>query len=60
MRCAPPFFGLRASVPIAVACAVALTLLLFQSNWTELATLVGVSAAGLLPWWLAQPGGQRQ
>ena len=49
-----PSFELRAGVPIAVACAVVLVLLLFQSSWTELATLVGVSAAGLLPWWLTR------
>jgi amino acid transporter len=52
----PPLFELRAGVPIAAACSVALTVLLFQSSWTELATLVGVSAAGLLPWWLARRG----
>jgi amino acid transporter len=56
---APPLFELRAGVPIAVACAVALTFLLFQSSWTELATLVGVSAAGFLPWSLARPSAQR-
>ena len=51
---APPVFELRAGVPIAVACTVLLAFLLFQSSWTELTTLVGVSAAGLLPWWLTQ------
>ena len=48
-----PLFELRAGVPIAVACTAVLVFLLFQSSWTELATLVGVSAAGLLPSWLA-------
>jgi amino acid transporter len=48
----PALFQLRAGVPIAVACSVMLTFLLLRSSWTELATLVGVSAAGLLPWWL--------
>ena len=47
-----PLFELRAGVPIAVTCAAVLSFLLFRSSWTELATLVGVSAAGLLPWWL--------
>ena len=51
---AAPLFELRAGVPIAVACTVVLASLMFQSSWTELATLVGVSAAGLLPWWLAR------
>ena len=46
-----PLFELRAGVPIAVASALVLLLLLFQSSWTELATLAVVSAAGLLPWW---------
>ena len=54
---ATPLFELTAGVPIAVACAVVLVFLLFQSSWTELATLVGVSAAGLLPWWLARRAG---
>jgi basic amino acid/polyamine antiporter, APA family len=48
-----PLFELRAGVPIAVACTAVLVFLLLQSSWTELATLVGVSAAGLLPSWLA-------
>jgi len=54
---AAPLFELRAGVPIAVACTVVLASLLFQSSWTELATLVGVSAAGVLPWWLARSRG---
>ena len=49
-----PLFELRAGVPIAVGCTVMLMFLLFQSSWMELATLVGLSAAGLLPWWLAR------
>jgi amino acid transporter len=57
---APPLFELRAGIPIAVGCATVLAFLLFQSSWTELATLVGVSAAGLLPWWLARTGEQRE
>ena len=54
---AAPLFELRAGVPIAVACTVVLASLMLQSSWTELATLVGVSAAGLLPWWLARSRG---
>ena len=49
-----PLFVLRAGVPIAVASTVVLTVLMFQSSWTELVTLVGVSTAGLLPWSLAR------
>jgi basic amino acid/polyamine antiporter, APA family len=52
-------FQLRAGVPIAVACTLVLVFLLFQSSWVELATLVAVSAAGLVPWWLARPGAPR-
>jgi amino acid transporter len=49
-----PLFELRAGVPIAVACTVVLASLLFHSSWTELATLLGVTAAGILPWWMAR------
>ena len=49
-----PLFELRAGVPLSVACTVVLVFLLFQSSWTELVTLVGVSAAGLPPWWLTR------
>jgi amino acid transporter len=56
----PPLFEFRAGVPIAVACTVMLSALLFQSSWTELMTLVGVSAAGVLPWWLGRSRGSRQ
>ena len=52
-----PLFELTAGVPLAAACTVMLASLLFQSSWTELATLVGVSAAGVLPWWLARSRG---
>ena len=52
-----PLFVLRAGVPIAVASTVVLTVLMFQSSWTELVTLVAVSTAGLLPWSLARSRG---
>jgi amino acid transporter len=47
-----PLFNLKAGVPIAVTCVAVLLFLLFQSSWTELAMLVAVSGAGLIPWWL--------
>jgi amino acid transporter len=56
----PPLFEFRAGVPIAVACTVMLSALLFQSSWTELMTLVGVTVAGALPWWLGRARGSGQ
>jgi amino acid transporter len=47
-----PLFNLKVGVPIAVTCVAVLLFLLFQSSWTELAMLVAVSGAGLIPWWL--------
>jgi len=52
-----PMFKLRAGVPIAVACTVVLAFLLFQSSWTELATLADLRHGnGVLPWRLARAG----
>lgn len=52
-----PMFTLPVGVPISMVCTVVLAFLLFQSSWTELATLIGVTAAGLLPWGLARSRG---
>jgi amino acid transporter len=43
-------FHVPGGVAIAVGSSVLLGFLLFQSSWTELATLAAVSAVGLLPW----------